>query len=331
MEYYIVPVDNIEFENNNNSYLVTMQGNNLMDFCVSNSLPPSILNDNFQFWFGKFHLERIKQGNYFLVQDFHVIEPFKTDEELQKIMNDKNAGLHFFYGSALIFSLCLWIIKDNSVSIPLGIYHNNSIGGGFPMTKNVMISNSRGAYNTLVFSKEEFQKANEWLDVLAEYFIEDTVVEREYSDYNNLNSDINHNTNSFKRALTYIEQARSTSFLPAKIAHYISVLETLFVVTDSNTYKTPERTAVFLGGPKEERSNVFKIVKDSYKVRSSYVHGSDIAKKLNKKLDHISSDLDSVLRKVLIKFLTEFKELNYSGNDYTRVDQYFVDLVLGGS
>ncbi|WP_144473496.1 HEPN domain-containing protein [Bacillus tropicus] len=304
-----------------------------MRFCSNNVLDRITLNNVFQFWYGKFHTDRIKEGNYFLISDppENGSELFKDEEEYKKFMDDKNDWIHFYYGSSQIFSLCLWLIKDNSVNVRFGVYHNNQLGG-FPITKNVMVSNSKGRYETKTFQKEDFETATKWFETLSEYYFVATneTEERDYDDYNNLNSDIDHNTNSFKRALTYLEQSRSTSFLPAKIASYISILETLFVVTDSNTYKTPERTSVFLEGTKEERSINFKIVKDSYDVRSSFVHGSDIYKKHNKRLDAISSDLDNVVRKVLIKFFTDFKHLNYSGDDYKRVNQYFVDLVLGG-
>lgn len=331
MDFYIIPIDHIQCEDEEFSYQVTAQGNNLMHFCGTNIIGPDLLNHEFQSWFGKFDMDRITKGNYFLITDDYVIEQIQSEEELQRFFNDKNRLIHLFYGMAQTFSHCLWLVKDNSVNVPFGLYTNLQIGGGIPTRKNVMISNARGDYEVAIFTKEEFEKANEWLDILYEYYAVEDKGDREYGAYNNLSSDINQNSSSFRRALTYLEIARSTSFLPAKIASYISVLETLFAVADSNTYKTPERTAVFLGGTKEERSNNFKIVKDAYKVRSNYVHGSDIEKKQINKLDVISNDLDGVVRNVLIKFFTEFKQLNYSGKaNYDKVNQYFVDLVLGG-
>ncbi|HDR8493702.1 TPA: hypothetical protein QC448_004797 [Bacillus cereus] len=333
MDHYIIPIDNIQCEDTDFNYEVKLKSTSLMHFCSNNILDWTILNDAFERWYGRFHTERIKEGNYFILSDpqENVPELFGNEEEYKEFMDDKSNWIHFYYGASQIFSLCLWLIKDNSVNIRFGIYHSNQ-HGGFPIMKNVMVSNSKGKYETEIFQKEDFEKANKWLEFLSEYYlvVKKETEERNYEDYNNLNSDIDHNTNSFKRALTYLEQSRSTSFLPAKIASYISILETLFVVTDSNTYKTPERTSVFLEGTKEERSINFKIVKDSYDVRSSYVHGSDIYKKHNKRLNDISSDLDNIVRKVLIKFFTEFKHLNYSGDDHKRVNQHFVDLVLGG-
>lgn len=331
MDFYIVLVDHIDYKSEDLSYQLKVKDDDLMTFFSKNILGPEILNINFQNWFGAFNKERIEEGNYFLARDSSVVGPFKNNEEIESFAQSKQKLLHLFFGMSQGFSLSLWFIKDNSVNIPFSLTHNIQIGAGLPLTKNVMISNSKGEYETVVFSKEDFDKAKEWLDYISDFYIQDDTGDREYGEYNNLNLDINHNTNSFRRALTYVEQARNTSFLPAKIAFYISVLETLFVVTDSNTYKTPERTAIFLEGTKEERTNNFKIVKDSYDVRSSFVHGSDIYKKHNKKLNLISSDLDEIVRKVLIKFFTEYQHLNYIGDDYKKVNQYFIDLVLGGS
>jgi hypothetical protein len=331
MEFYVVPIDHLQSQDSDFTFQVKLKEDNLMNFYKNNKLNPTILNDNFQYWFGKFNKDRINEGGYFLIHDFQLTETFKDEEEFKRFVESRNKLLHFFYGSSQTFCLCLWMVKDNSANIPFGLYHNNQIGGGFPMTKNVMVSNSKGRYESVTFKKEDFERANEWFNVLSDYYIEDETGEKKYDTYNNLNSAINHNTNSFKRALSYVEQARSTSFLPAKIASYISVLETLFVVADSNTYKTPERTAVFLSGSIEDKKGNFEIVKDAYSVRSSYVHGSDIGDKKNKKLDVISSELDDIVRKVLFKFFTFHKDLNYSGNGYKKVNQYFVDLVLGGS
>ncbi|MEM5621655.1 HEPN domain-containing protein [Bacillus thuringiensis] len=335
MGHYIIPIDFIQCEDEDFSYEVKRQGNSLMDFYNKNILPGKIINDEFQYRFGAFHTNRIKEGSYFLIFDPPILESksFGTEEEYIKFMNDKNGFTHYYYGAAQIFSLCLWLIKDNSINIRFGIYHSGYYqGGGLQVIKNGIVSNSKGEHESEIFQKKDFEKANEWFEFLSEYYFTevDETEARKYNTYNNLSSDVSHNTNSFKRALSYLEQARSTSFLPAKIASYISVLENLFVVSDSNTYKTPERTAVFLGGTKEERSSNFKIVKDSYSVRSSYVHGSNISKRHNNNLPVISDDLDKVVRKVLIKFFTEFKHLNHSGNEHEKVNEYFVDLVLGG-
>jgi hypothetical protein len=287
MDLYIIPVDNIIYDSQDFSYEVKVQADYLMTFYSNNIIGIDILNDQFQFCFGEFHTGRIKEGNYFLLADSSVVE-INKEEDLQKLISSKNKLLHFTFGFSQMFGLSLWFIKDNSANIPFGLFNDTQLNSGFPMTKNVMVSNAKGKYEIEIFSRDEFEKANEWLNYLSEFYIEDDSTGREYDGYNNLNSDINQNTNSFKRALTYLEQARSTSFLPAKIASYISVLETLFVVADSNTYKTPERTAVFLGGSLDDKKANFEIVKDAYSVRSSYVHGSDIGDKKNKKLDVIS-------------------------------------------
>lgn len=316
MGHYIIPIDFIQCEDEDFSYEVKRQGNSLMDFYNKNILPGKIINDEFQYRFGTFHTNRIKEGSYFLIFDPPILESksFGTEEEYIKFMNDKNGFTHYYYAAAQIFSLCLWLIKDNSVNARFGIYHSGYYqGGGLQVIKNGIVSNSKGEHESEIFQKKDFEKANEWFEILSEYYFvegDDTEV-RKYNTYNNLSSDFSHNTNSFKRSFTYLIQARITSFLPAKIANYISVLECLFAVSGNNTHKLAERTAVFIGRNNEERIKIFGNVVEVYNIRSLYLHGSEIKNKTEGSLPSASKIIDDIVRKVLIKIITVHPELNY--------------------
>lgn len=311
MENYIIPIDNIVYDLEI-GYQIKYKENNLMTFYKKNILNPVILDDNFQKWFGFYDMKRIKEGYYFLVENYS-IESINNFDELEKFSVSRNKLLHSYYGTVQIFSMCLWMVKDNSASIPFGLYNNIELGSGFPMTKNIMISNSKGEYEITQFSKEEFDLASNWFNILSEYFIVEDQG-REYDKYNNLNTNLNHNTNSFKRAVTYIEVARSTSFLPAKIASYISVLETLLAIKGDNTSKAAERSARLIETDSVKRYDIYSKVKEGYDVRSNYVHGSDIGNTLYKKIDQVSVNLDVVVRKVVTKIFTEHKEWDYTGS-----------------
>lgn len=68
--------------------------------------------------------------------------------------------------------------------------------------------------------------------------------------------------------------ARSESVLPLKIMNYCSVLECLFTSDNTEvTHKVAERFARFIGKDFEDRKRLFKLVKDTYKIRSKAVHG----------------------------------------------------------
>lgn len=331
MDYYIIPVDGIDCEESNISFQMRFEDLDLMRFYQKDALGPRILDDGFQYMFGHFHLDRLKKGNYLIAQE-SVKDDFKKikhSEGFSDVHNQKMGALNIYYNLSHLYLFSLWLIKDNSVNTPFGIYFNPELGG-IPVTNNRIFTNSRGVYENIIFTKEDLERAYKWFEILCGFFVKRGSKNKQYGLYTTFGPEINHNTSSFKRAVSYVEQARNTSFLPAKISFYISVLETVFVVTDSNAYKTPERTSVFLGGDLEERRNLFKIVKNSYDVRSSYVHGSDVYKKHNKRLDEISNDLDNVVRNVLIKIFISHQDLDYEGDDYKRVNQYFIDLLLGG-
>lgn len=327
MEYYIIPLDHFEYENK--EYLIEIEGKDSFNFFTNNILGDSILSSDFQAHFGFNFTNRIRKGSY-IIQMLYSHGKLVKDEELVKKNNIAKNNLHLYHGMAEIFSISLWMIKDNSVNSLFSIFRDEQLPGGLQVIKDIMVSNSKGEYELVNFTHDEMINVNEWMNYLYNVFIEKQSDLRIYKDYNNLEHELEHNSNSFKRALTYLQQARNTTFLPAKIASYISILETLFVVSDSNTYKTPERTAIFLGGNLEQRKDTFKKVKDAYDIRSSYVHGSDLYNKYKNRLNEISFELDEVVRNVMINFFINHPDLNYSGDKSKIVNQYFLDLVIGG-
>lgn len=242
-----------------------------------------------------------------------------------KIINDE---LHNMYGISQMFSLALWFVKDNSVNTDFSLYYNTNNGFSFIVRKNLMVSNSQGIYGSVLFNNSEYNRAIVYMNMLSGILEYEERDFDKYESYNNLNNNLNQNTDSFNRALRYLQIARNESFIPSKIASYISILETLFAISDSNTYKTPERASLFVGNSLEDKQKIFKLTKDAYDVRSSYVHGSDIYRKHNKVLEKISQDLDGIIRKVMLKFFLDHSELNYTGDDSTKVNKYFIDLVL---
>lgn len=239
-----------------------------------------------------------------------------------------------FFGFCQTFSNALWFIKDNSVTPSLVTLSSDSEIEPEPLRRNVYYSDSEAKYDEEIsFTTTEIKDSIQWYG-----YIEKLLVKRKPEDITidndagmvNMSSFMSFEISSFQRAFYFLDVARKTDFLPAKIANYISVLECLFAVSGENTHKTAERAAFFIGKNNEDRIKIFKDVVNTYGVRSKYVHGSEINSKTHNTLPDVSKMIDSIVRKVLIKFMIEHPELNYTNKKKGRenVEEWFNHLVL---
>ena len=115
--------------------------------------------------------------------------------------------------------------------------------------------------------------------------------------------------NRLQRAWMFLRSARTENFLPIKISFYMSLLEALFLSQGTEiSHKLGERTALFLGGDTESKIKNYDIIKSAYDIRSKFMHG-DILKKTNESLINISTNVDSLIRKILIKAINEESNL----------------------
>ncbi|WGT38104.1 HEPN domain-containing protein [Lysinibacillus sp. 1 U-2021] len=233
------------------------------------------------------------------------------------------------------FSNALWFIRDNSVS-PL----NTTISSKEEIMPYIIYANeyytcSDGDLKRVLFTEEELKESTYWLQRLKEHSIKKSEMEEIMPDKAINRALIPYDdTTSFSRAFLYLDIARRETFLPAKIAGYITILEIICAVKGENTYKVSERVAALLGVNSEDKLNIFLRVKKAYDFRSKYVHGSHIKFTDVSKVIEVSTDLDEIVRKVLKKVIKDCSHLNYynkpKGNqlNFDRVDNEFVRIVL---
>jgi hypothetical protein len=236
-----------------------------------------------------------------------------------------------------LFSNALWFLKDNSVTPNFACISSDQPINPEPLSRNVYYTTATGSYNIVQFSQEEINKAMEWyqlLDNLVFKVASETIDQT--NSLTNMYNYIRFDIPSFQRAFFFLDEARKSGFLPAKIASYISVLETLFAVKGDNTHKTAERTAVLIGNSDDERIQIYDDVSKIYDIRSKYVHGSEINDKKYKTLADISFKADEIVRNVLISMFQKYEHLNYKSKDKPEhitmnaddVDKKFNEMVL---
>lgn len=135
------------------------------------------------------------------------------------------------------------------------------------------------------------------------------------------------NHNRLVRVLYFIHFARSKSFLPLKISFFVASLEAL-TTTDKTevSHKVTERVVLLLGGELATKKQNFKLIKDAYAIRSSYLHGSKLDKKMQPRLVEISNEIDALLRRLLVLVLDGM--INIFMMDEEKLRDWFTDLIL---
>lgn len=260
---------------------------------------------------------------------------------IDHILNDKDKAhvlANNFYINCQTFSNALWFIKDNAVTPYWTTISSKKTISPIVLRRSIYYTNSKGEFIQTNYSINELKEAMDWYNILNDFL--DIVPSNEIDTSEglvNMSSYMSFNVPSFNRAYYYLDTARNTEFLPAKIASYISILETIFAANGENTQKVAERTAYFIGQTLEERISIYDDVKSIYDIRSCYVHGSLISDKKHQTMPEISEKADIIARRVLKRAYKEYPQLNYMNKkdknnpnsmNNIEVDRWFNELIL---
>lgn len=237
----------------------------------------------------KYFLMGIGGGRYLELEEksfAYKTYTLKEDEENERILT-KNE-----YNLSVALSL-IWLYKDNSITIAEIFYHSYSNGDIRFGHSDRTISDAKGNLTPLSINDSFKEKIKEY-NLSA--FLKPLIFIPEKN-----RKDLYSNMSRTQNAYSLLETARSTPFLPMKIAFYVDVLECL-VVSESNElrYRLMINTAYFIENEKDKRDEVGKTVEDAYKVRSALFHGLTIKSKIDD-LEEMSYKLDDIVRRVLLK------------------------------
>lgn len=119
----------------------------------------------------------------------------------------------------------------------------------------------------------------------------------------------------------YVALARGEMVIPMKVMSYCMALEALVANTTTElSHRVAERVAVLIGKTKEERCEIYTVVKKGYDVRSKIAHG-DFIKGNEEDIKKYSVLLDGYLRALLT--LIEPYEIEKS-----KIDDYYLGLLM---
>ncbi|MBD0381301.1 HEPN domain-containing protein [Paenibacillus sedimenti] len=301
------------------------KGKRIFDnYRLSNSsdvLLSEIVNPNFYETFGKIKVDVLFQKPYLYA---HKNIP-GIELTFENAFDSASSIAHDALENIKLFTLGLWLIKDNSVDIAeVDIY---CYDGDFKYSINRhdmrVVTDASGIQEDVEFSDDEIEQAINYADKIKSF---------KGVDFNDTNyNEIHYNELSrFDRALGFIKHARAETLLPLKIAFYVQFLESIITASKSTelTHRIGERLARLLGKDFEERKEIYSQIKRAYAVRSSFVHGQQLDRSYRTKevvLD-ISLKLDNYIRQVMIIMLTEHAEkLSLKDEEY---ENWFQEIVL---
>lgn len=233
-------------------------------------------------------------------------------------------------------SFSFWLVKDNSIHIDtlIGINQKETSINKSPRT----YFNAQGKYSTNHFNIDEIFTALYYFELIND----NKGSSKEIVKVNSIDNFTTHYvqnveyTNRLSRAMNFVRESRSTPFWLAKITFYISALEALLSNSNAGVAKqVSERTAKILEKDLVSRIKLHDLVYEAYDIRSAYIHGSGVTlKSINRKvrkleldtIEEFLSELDEVLRRLIVLFLTDLNHINNMKEDEFAV--WIKDLTL---
>lgn len=238
-----------------------------------------------------------------------------------------------FNDTLYLYSAAFWFVKDNSIyNYKAYAGKIEGVGGDY---RGLFRSNAKGLFEPEYFSPEDLKKAKAFIELVVDYSSIEHVEQREdlpiiggkeivanssFIPYNSINR--------LTKALMFLDSARTETLLPKKIAFYIMVLETLFVTDNVGvSKKVIDRATFFTTDNLDNKCNTYITLKNSYDIRSKYFHGDELKGGFSSREKQVenSISIDVIVRKALIKALTNCKQLFKTASD---IEDYFSNGIL---
>jgi hypothetical protein len=248
------------------------------------------------------------------------------------------ARLTRFLELTAVFTTALWMVKDNAVNFELGFLEVWPPNGGYRAFSNFLamtVRKSDGSKEKVRFSRDELREARQIFIGLLQVMNDgkppevQTPVKLSAGQQPILTSHAD--VPRLRRALYFLESARSFRDMGLKIAMFCSLFETLFSTDASEiTHKIAHRIAIFLEQEPEKRCELYTRIKKAYGIRSKVVHGDEI-KTESKEIQAISVDVDGIARRIFHKIGSSEQLFAQFHASKKELDDYFLKESFGGA
>ncbi|MFT3678673.1 MAG: HEPN domain-containing protein [Ferruginibacter sp.] len=201
-----------------------------------------------------------------------------------------------------LMCMSFWMIKDNSIKSELS-HIICETGNAFKIHSNFWnapYSNCLGKNEDVTFSEDE---------LLLSFSIFPSIFEALHAkeDFDR-SIKLTSETNRLGRAFYFLQSARASEDIGTKMAHYCTVFESLFSISNSELkHRLSETVALFLSVSKDDRVKIYRTLQNAYDIRSSIVHGDAISSKYLKNnftlLKETIKDTDDYIRGCFMKIV----------------------------
>ena len=237
------------------------------------------------------------------------------------------------------FFMALWAVRDNAVNCELGFLEQDVPRQGVTHASNfiaALFTTARGKMDPVTVSLEEIRLAREYFE---KFFLSATLGIPLEAGGQFRQSHIEavsravivsaKGVHRVQRLMYFLSAARCSSDLGVKISLYMTCLEIMFSVEPTElSHRMSERVAFFLFSEPAERLDAYRRLKRAYNVRSKVIHGSVISEATQKELPDVASDIDGVLRKLLIKIMGDEGARSVFDLEDSALEEYFARLTM---
>lgn len=244
-----------------------------------------------------------------------------------------------FQAMAIAFSMACWMVKDCCVT-STEFYQFNYFNAYRVRNKIENIYTlSNGMIDSVCFDRNEINKAIQLTPLIYGYMLQKkkipTDISKKFDEFYlgensggkavlNIEGLLDPENNSFCRALVFLQQAKKSGYLIAKIEKYCSALECLFAIQERHKVNIKNITAAYIGN-KENEQRIRNDMHEAFGIRSDFSHG-DYIKYLKYhsdiELKELSQRIDQYMRNVFNKILGE-PDKNYNLKTRNTVKSYF--------
>ena len=296
-------------------------------------LDENILSDEYKKAIGLVGVNVYNKSPFFYLHGDYQTSEASLSEALKSSIN---IHIEIYFGVFRQLMSFLWLQKDNCSTIGTTYVYLPEIKTVFEHTSGSNYSMSNGEKDvTHSFTNAEIESAFIQYAKISKHLYHgnikvakpdepkvDLFMDRKYTPYD-LQKE-----NRLERALNFLDFARSTSIIPQKIAFYMCIYESLFFGTDSTeiTHQIAERVALYAVNVRTMRHEIYRLIKDAYKIRSTYFHGNSFGKYKLEKLIDISTRIDGLTRNILNRILRE--DIDKFVQPSEKLDLSFRDLLF---
>lgn len=271
---------------------------------------------------------------------FFIISESKLEENDPVIRTSKlTNALEHENGTIFVMLSSLWFFYDNNIFNTVSYLYDELLDEYISNTRAIMLSNSSGAYEPCGINNEIVMALLKMTSAIIPFRNADLAdTNKGKSDIKGFGAHVGDisgidfgKTSRIFRAITFLDLARSQSFLPLKISMYVGIFECLFTTESTEvSHKVAENAAFYISNTNEERAENYALIKKAYDIRSKYLHGQRLDKQKHKSselLTPISKEIDKLLRLIFVQIITQDSEVFLKSDNDLRI--HFMNLIFG--